>query len=174
MTVRPAKTQISLGIRPVWSEPSPCAQWVAWKPSFLRTTETLIRLGGCPGWSESSLGAQSLCWFCHEAAHMNIEHVIDQVLFTVVDTWPALSCLLLQLTDLGANCRSFADHCIKTKLLLYLYPSIMKLMQMGTKRLKHLSRLMTKPTKQLCAQRRLSSAWVSTQSHQSFRCALSG
>ena len=27
--VRPAKTQISLGIRPVWSEHSRCAQWVA-------------------------------------------------------------------------------------------------------------------------------------------------
>ena len=29
MTVRPAKTQISLGVRPVWSESSLCAQWVA-------------------------------------------------------------------------------------------------------------------------------------------------
>ena len=35
MTVRPAKTQISLGICPVWSEPSLCAQWVAKDPSFL-------------------------------------------------------------------------------------------------------------------------------------------
>ena len=34
MTVRPAKTQISLGIRPVWSESSLCAQWVAKDPSF--------------------------------------------------------------------------------------------------------------------------------------------
>ena len=46
VTVRPAKTQISLGIK--------------------RTADTLIRLGGCPGWSESSLGAQ----FCHVAAHI--------------------------------------------------------------------------------------------------------
>ena len=29
MSVRPAKTQISLGIRLVWSESSLCAQWVA-------------------------------------------------------------------------------------------------------------------------------------------------
>ena len=29
VAVRPAKTQISLGIRPVWSESSLCAQWVA-------------------------------------------------------------------------------------------------------------------------------------------------
>ena len=28
MSVRPAKTQISLGMRPVWSESSLCAQWV--------------------------------------------------------------------------------------------------------------------------------------------------
>ena len=35
MTVRPAKTQISLDIRPVWSESSLCAQWVAKDPSFL-------------------------------------------------------------------------------------------------------------------------------------------
>ena len=33
--VRPAKTQISLSIRPVWSESSLCAQWVGKDPSFL-------------------------------------------------------------------------------------------------------------------------------------------
>ena len=35
VTVRQAKTQISLGIRPVWSESSLCAHWVAKDPSFL-------------------------------------------------------------------------------------------------------------------------------------------
>ena len=35
MSVHPAKTQISLGIRPVWSESSLWAQWVAMDPSFL-------------------------------------------------------------------------------------------------------------------------------------------
>ena len=35
MSVRPAKTQISLGIRTVWSVSSLCAQWVAKDPSFL-------------------------------------------------------------------------------------------------------------------------------------------
>ena len=35
MSKRPAKTQISLGICPVWSESSLCAQWVAKDPSFL-------------------------------------------------------------------------------------------------------------------------------------------
>ena len=47
MNVRPAKTQIRLGIhpvwsvrlgiRPVWSESSLCAQWVAKGPSFLHS-----------------------------------------------------------------------------------------------------------------------------------------
>ena len=35
VTVRPAKPHISLGIHPVWSESSPCAQWVAKDPRFL-------------------------------------------------------------------------------------------------------------------------------------------
>ena len=35
MSVQPAKTQINLGIRHVWSESSLCAQWVAKDPSFL-------------------------------------------------------------------------------------------------------------------------------------------
>ena len=71
MSVRPAKTQISLSIRPVWSAFSLCVQWVAKDQRFfMRITKTLIRLAGCPGWPESSLGAQSLCWFVHVAAHI--------------------------------------------------------------------------------------------------------
>ena len=35
--VRPAKTQIRLGIRPVWSESSLCSLWVAKDPSVLHT-----------------------------------------------------------------------------------------------------------------------------------------
>ena len=59
--VRLAKTQISLGIRPVWSESSLCAQWVAKDPSFLHASVMiLIRLGGCPGWSGALLGAHAI------------------------------------------------------------------------------------------------------------------
>ena len=35
MTVHPAKTQISLGISPVWAESPRCAYWVAKDPRFL-------------------------------------------------------------------------------------------------------------------------------------------
>ena len=38
----------------------------------------------------------------------------------------------------------------------------------------YMSRLMTKPIKWLCAQRRLRSAWASAQSDQRLRCALNG
>ena len=60
MTVHSVKTQISLGIRPVWSvftersigsrgpNVSSCRQ------------RRLIRLGGCPGWSESLLGTHAI------------------------------------------------------------------------------------------------------------------
>ena len=68
--VSPAKAQISLGIRPVWSESSLCVQWVAKDPSFLHADSK--------DWSDW-VDAQAdlslhwvhmpFCWFCHEAAH---------------------------------------------------------------------------------------------------------
>ena len=61
MSVRPAKTQISLGVR--MKKP--------WAFSYLLNTQRrLIRLGGCPGWSESSLGTHSFCGFCRVVAQM--------------------------------------------------------------------------------------------------------
>ena len=56
--VRPAKTEISLGIHPVWSESS-LSTWRKFGSllSIERTAKTLIGLGGCPSWAESSLGA---------------------------------------------------------------------------------------------------------------------
>ena len=52
MTVCPAKTLISLGLRPDWSEPLLCAQWVAKGSALLQADskdaeKSLIRLGGC-------------------------------------------------------------------------------------------------------------------------------
>ena len=54
----PAKTQISLGICPVWSVCAVCIK-KPWVLSYLLSTQRrLIRLGRCPGWSESLLCAQ--------------------------------------------------------------------------------------------------------------------
>ena len=67
--VRPAKTQIILGICPVRSESS----LYAWRKLGSLATHWLWSNWADwvdSGWSESSLGVQSLCWFCHEAAHM--------------------------------------------------------------------------------------------------------
>ena len=63
--LRPAKTQISLGIRPIWSESSQYAQWVAEVPMFLNAdsedwSDWASRQGGRPGWFVSSLGAVAI------------------------------------------------------------------------------------------------------------------
>ena len=65
MTVRPAKTQISLCICPVWSESSVCAQWVSKDPSFLHADSK-----DWSDWADPSLhwAHMPFCWFCHEAA----------------------------------------------------------------------------------------------------------
>ena len=56
--VRPTKTQISLRIRTVWSEPSMSACRNFPSLSIQNTpVKILIRLRECAGWSESSLGA---------------------------------------------------------------------------------------------------------------------
>ena len=82
--VRLAKTQISLGIQPVWSESSLCAQWVAKDPRFLHAdsedwsewadAQADLSLRIRPVWSESSLGAHVIfLWFCHAAAQIQIQ-----------------------------------------------------------------------------------------------------
>ena len=89
MAVRPAKTQIGLGIRQVWSESSLSAwrkfgslatHWAHSEDSdqtgrmprliWVFAGRTLILLILSCRWSESSLGAHSFCWFCHVAAHI--------------------------------------------------------------------------------------------------------
>ena len=65
--------QISLGICPVWSESSLCAQWVAKDPNFLHTDSE--------EWSDWADAQADLslrwvhmpfCWFCHEVAHLRV------------------------------------------------------------------------------------------------------
>ena len=59
--VRPAKTQISLGIRPVWSASSMCAQWVAKDSSFLHAdSEDSDQTERMPRLIWVSLGARAI------------------------------------------------------------------------------------------------------------------
>ena len=60
MTCGPAKTQISLNIRPVWSVFA-VRKKKAWVLGYtISAKRRLIRLGGCTGWSESPLGAHAI------------------------------------------------------------------------------------------------------------------
>ena len=72
MSVHPAKTQISLGIRSVWSESSLCAQWVAKGPKCSSCGQRRLwsDRANAQDLSESSLGAQPFCWLCHVPAHL--------------------------------------------------------------------------------------------------------
>ena len=65
--VRPAKTQVSLGIRPVWSESSLCAQWVAKDPSFPSCGQRRLWSDWADARADLSLhwAHMPFCWFCH-------------------------------------------------------------------------------------------------------------
>ena len=58
--VRPAKTEINLGIRPVWSESSLSTWGKLRSLAIIRAHSEASdqTLGGCPGWSEFSLGSK--------------------------------------------------------------------------------------------------------------------
>ena len=60
MACAPAITQISLGIRPVWSESSLCAQWVVKDPRFLHADSEYIDQTERMPRFESSLGAHTI------------------------------------------------------------------------------------------------------------------
>ena len=71
MAVHPAKTQINLGIRPVWSESSLCAQWAAKGPSFLLAdSEDSDQTGRMPRLIWVFAGRTLTLLFCHEAAQL--------------------------------------------------------------------------------------------------------
>ena len=64
MTCAPAKTQIRLGIHPVWSESSLCIQWVAKYPSFLHAdSEDSDQTGQMPRLIWVFAERTSFCWF---------------------------------------------------------------------------------------------------------------
>ena len=93
--MRPAKTQISLGIRPVWSESSLCAQWVVKDPSFLHAdSEDSDQTGRMP----------RLIWVFAGRTHTLLVYVAAQLY------------LLLPDLDNGPVCKS---HLVRTKSLSY-------------------------------------------------------
>ena len=108
MTMRPGKTQISLDIRPVWSESSLCAQWLAKDPSFLHVDSR------CPGWSESLLGAHAILLVLSwggSGTVMILSFQTDRSGQTVNTQ------IRLILKDRGLHCLSFSLHLLAA--LLY-------------------------------------------------------
>ena len=72
MSVRPVKTQISLGIRPVWSGSSLCAQWVAKDLNFLHAdSEDTDQTGRMPRLIWVFAGRTLILLFCHVTAQIN-------------------------------------------------------------------------------------------------------
>ena len=77
--VRPAKTQISLGIRPVWSESPLCAQWVGQHSGFLHAdSKDSDQTGRMPRLIRLRLAHMPFCWFCHEAAHFSYPLILQR------------------------------------------------------------------------------------------------
>ena len=73
MSVRPAKTQNSLGIRPVYSESLLCAYWVAKDPRFLHAdSEDSDQIGRMPRLIWVFAGRTLTLLFCHVAAIINL------------------------------------------------------------------------------------------------------
>ena len=66
-SLRSAKIQISLGIRPVWSESSLCAQWVAKDPSFLHAdSEGSDQTGRSIRWAHTHFVISRLLSLCRK------------------------------------------------------------------------------------------------------------
>ena len=122
----------------------------------------------------SSLGAQSFYWFCHEAAHMSIaspESNIQRYLsrsITKPTKWPMRPTKTR--ISLGIIFMRTAKTLIRLFIPLHAFYSSFLLVPIVALPWDLLSRDMTKPTKWVCAQRRLRSAWASAQSDQNLRC----
>ena len=78
MTVRPAKTQISLGICPVWSVFT-VRMKKAWAFSYPLSAQRRLWSNWVDALADLSLcwAHMPFCWFCHEAAH--ILHAIHYI-----------------------------------------------------------------------------------------------
>ena len=164
--VCPAKTQISLGIHPVWSE-SLLSAWRNLWLSLERTAKTLIRLGRCPGWSECSLGVQIILLVLSWGGSFVISLLEHMLLILILFVMPALaSC------DIGVhlsihwsihisasmNVKPLAvtNHKIYSSYLVYFRWASSS--EFGTYR--------------LCEQRRFRRACAFAQSRQNLRCSL--
>ena len=191
--MHPAKTQISLGIRPGWSESSLCAQWVAKNQSFLHAdSEDSDQTGRIPGWSDSSLSAHSFCWFRHAAAHISKTHFLfknikslmymtlnsdrnpqmeknkESYWFFLSSKWPCYPCTSPWPSGRAGHVEPLVPNS-QTPVPHFLCRTAHQ--SIKTRQIYHLSRLTTKQQSGMCVQRRLRWIWASAQSDQGLRCS---
>ena len=139
---KPATTQINLGIRPVWSESSLCAHWVAKDPKFLHA--------GSEDSDQTGRALTLLVLSCRSSC--------GYVLFgPIVQYVIAFICIFNYKTFLNVFAFSITKHCT---MLLVIY----------NVQFLSLSRLTTKPTKWQYAEQRLRSFWETVLSESSL-CA---
>ena len=150
----------------------------------------LIRLGGCPGWPESSLGAHSFCWFCHAAAHFNTEGKTWKLTATYINTltvtmweksWNSIGLLKKVLFSSIENRGACTCTCIDRGACTWLYHSMVDSEKDAPPTVQstqlhiwlicfwtgYWAAAWQNQQNDMCAQRRLRSAWASTQSDQS-------
>ena len=134
MSVRPAKTQISLGIHPFWSESSLCAQWVAKGPRrlhadnedsdqtgrmhrliwvFAGPTVTLLVL--------SCRGSSECCTVCHthqnQTSFVIISHLLSLSLSPLLQEMAF--CHLLETQDVVIKPVKLIEKKLETSFFLY-------------------------------------------------------
>ena len=128
MSVRPAKTQIILGIRPVWSRSSLCAHWVGPKVSSCGQRRL---------WSDwaDALADLSRRWaHTHFVSFVMSRHICnDFEIKTILKYICCLWCQLLQISRAGWNVRWFQiwiQLLIYINIICYFIPAFYKWMKL--------------------------------------------
>ena len=134
VAVLPAKTQISLGIRPVWSESSLCTHWVAKDPSFLHAdSEDSDQTGRMPRLIWFFAGRtvillvlrRLLCWvlpyslfsWCFQSWLALWSPLVEMYVYLACVTF----CLFLFLFVSGVGCRLWLWHFLDFSFNLFLW-----------------------------------------------------
>ena len=138
--VRPAKTQISLGFRPVWSQSSLCAQWVAKDPSFFHADSEDSDQTGC------MLGAHAIllvlsrgCSFVFRKKKIQIRKKVCYKSQSIEDTYYFFKLMIFLLNDSGYIYRKTScthvfpsTHCLLNWMRIVCKPTNIYLQRCGS------------------------------------------
>ena len=154
----------------------------------MRTAKTLISLGGCPGWSESSLGAHAILLVlpCGGAYIIECALICEDTGTRITENVTMFSSSCFFIGKIRKNSDTWNRCCnhpyiwtsnASKRWTNRVEPDQAAPSEMSVRKLRiitgarKLSRLVTKPTMWLCAQRRLKSGLASSQYNQSLRCS---